>query len=78
MDRPWSDHRISLDGLNFFDAEVQILATELNLDVFWFAPIALKATLTEGLLSAGFAQVGIYGGQAGGALVIDAKGEQYQ
>ncbi len=76
LDRPWSDHAVNLDGLNFFDAEVQLSAAELFIDTFRFAPIAAKATLTKGQLSATFGQAGIYGGQAQGALVIDASGRQ--
>ena len=76
LDRPWSDHAVNLDGLNFFDAEVQLSAAELLLDTFRFAPIAAKATLAKGQLNATFGQAGIYGGQAQGTLIIDASGRQ--
>ncbi len=73
LDQPWSDRHVNLDGLNFFDADVQFSATELLLDKFRFAPIAAKATLNSGVLKTTVSRAGIYSGEAKGALTIDAS-----
>ena len=43
IDQPWSSAPINLDGLNYFDAEVQISAAALNVETFHFAPISISA-----------------------------------
>lgn len=73
LDRPWSDRQINLDGLNFFDADIQVSAAELLLDTFRFSPLAVKATLSGGVFRAMVPQAGIYGGDAKGALTVDAS-----
>ena len=78
LDRPWSDRQVDLDGMNFFDAEVQISAAELLLDTFRFAPISVKATLLNGLMNANFTQVGVYNGQVRGGLAVDVSKGQPQ
>ncbi len=78
LDKPWSDQQVDLDGLNFLDAEVQISAAELVLDTFRFAPIAIKATLTNGLVNASFEKVGVYNGKVDGGIALDVSKDQPQ
>jgi AsmA protein len=73
LDEPWSDKSVSLDGLNFVDAEVQLSATELAIDRFRFAPITVGAILSKGVLKGGITKTGIYGGQMQGTLAVDAS-----
>ncbi len=76
VDQPWSDKSISLDGLNFVDAEVQITAAELAVDRFRFAPITIGVILNKGVLNAGFTKTGIYSGRMQGTLAMDASTAQ--
>ena len=73
LDQPWSDKPVSLEGLNFFDAEAQISAAELRIDRFRFAPISVGAILANGVLTAGVTRTGVYGGQVQGTVVVDAS-----
>jgi AsmA protein len=73
LDQPWSDKTVALDGLNFFDAEVQITAAQLNIDRFRFAPITVGAILTNGVLTAGITRTGTYGGHVQGTFAVDAS-----
>jgi AsmA protein len=70
---PWSDRAVNLDGLNFFDAEMQISAAEFRIDKFRFAPISVGAILAKGVLTAGIVRTGMYGGQVQGTVVVDAS-----
>jgi len=65
---PWSTQ------LNYVDADVQFSAAELNVGTFRFAPIAVHATLANGLLSAALSRTGMYGGQVEGTATVDASG----
>jgi AsmA protein len=65
---PWSGQ------LNYVDADVQFSAAELNVGMFRFAPIAMHATLANGLLSAALSRSGMYGGQVEGTVTVDASG----
>lgn len=71
---PWSEKQFSVDALNFIDSQVRISAAELSLDTFAFAPIAVEADLTGGIVETKFAQAGLYGGQASGTMSLDASG----
>ncbi len=73
LDQPWSDKPFSLDGLNYFDAEVQVTAAQLNIDRFRFAPITVGAILTNGVLTAGVTNTGVYGGRVQGTVAVDAS-----
>jgi len=69
----WSEAPISLIGLNYVDAQVRISATQLNLGAAQFAPAAIDATLAAGVLKSSFANLGTYGGQASGEVIVDAS-----
>ncbi len=72
---PWPDQEVHFDGLNFFDADVQISAAEFTIDAFRMAPIALHATLGRGVVQAALSGVGLYDGAAAGTLGLDASGK---
>jgi AsmA protein len=69
----WSDAPINLTGLNYVDAQVRASATQLDLGEAHFAPAAVDATLAGGVLKASFANLGAYGGQASGEVIVDAS-----
>jgi len=71
--QPWSDREVNIAALNFFDADVQISAAEFRVDKFRFAPMSVRGTLASGVLKAEFPQIGLYGGQGDGVLLVDAS-----
>jgi AsmA protein len=71
--QPWSNVTIDLNGLNYVDAQVRISAAELNLGDTRFAPVAIDAALAGGVLRCGFPNLGAYGGQVSGQLIVDAS-----
>jgi AsmA protein len=71
--QPWSNAPIDLKGLNYVDAQIRISAAALNIGEAQFAPAAIDATLAGGVLKANVANLGAYGGQANGDLIIDAS-----
>jgi AsmA protein len=70
----WSPTTIDLNGLNYVDAQVRLSAAELNTGQAHFAPVAIDASLSSGLLKCALSNVGAYGGQANGEIDIDASG----
>ncbi len=64
---------IDLTGLNYVDAQVRISAAELNVGEARLAPAAIDAALAGGVLKARFSNLGAYGGQANGDLIVDAS-----
>jgi AsmA protein len=68
---PWSNAPIDLSGLNYVDARIRVSATELAVADARFAPAAIEATLAGGVLKASFTDIGAYGGQASGELIVD-------
>ena len=68
----WSDTRINLISLNYVDAQVRMSAAQVDLADVHFAPAAIEATLAGGVLKAAVPNLGTYGGQASGELIIDA------
>jgi AsmA protein len=70
---PWSNALIDLTGMNYVDAQAKISAAGINLGEVHFAPAAIDATLGSGVLKANFANIGAYGGQASGELIVDAS-----
>jgi AsmA protein len=70
---PWSNATIDLNGLNYVDAQVRISAAELNIGETRFAPVAIDAALAGGVLRCGFPNLGAYGGQVSGQLIVDAS-----
>jgi AsmA protein len=71
---PWSNASIDLTGLNYVDAQVRISAAELNFGDAHFAPVAIDSAIAGGVLRCGFQNLGAYGGQASGQLIVDASG----
>jgi AsmA protein len=71
--QPWSNATIDLNGLNYVDAQVRISAAELNLGDTRFAPVAIDVALAGGVLRCGFPNLGAYGGQVSGQLIVDAS-----
>jgi AsmA protein len=70
---PWSNASIDLTGLNYVDAQARISAAEINFGDAHFAPAAIDAALGGGVLKATFSNIGAYGGQASGELIVDAS-----
>jgi AsmA protein len=70
--QPWSDAPIDVSGLNYVDAQIRISANEAVIGQARLAPLALDAKLAGGVLKAGTANLGAYGGQVSGELILDA------
>jgi AsmA protein len=69
----WSDAPIDLSGLNYVDAQVKISAAQIDWADAQFAPAAIEATLAGGVLKASITNLGTYGGQATGEVIVDAS-----
>jgi AsmA protein len=70
--KPWSDAPIDVSGLNYVDAQIRISATEAVIGDARLAPLALDAKLAGGVLKASTANLGAYGGQISGEVILDA------
>jgi AsmA protein len=70
----WSNATIDLNGLNYVDAQLRISAAALNIGQAYFAPVSIDTALVSGMMRATFANLGAYGGQASGQLLIDVSG----
>ncbi|RXT39402.1 AsmA family protein [Bradyrhizobium betae] len=70
--QPWSDAPIDVSGLNYVDAQLRISANEAVIGDARLAPLALDAKLAGGVLKAGTANLGAYGGQVSGEVILDA------
>ena len=70
--QPWSNAPIDVSGLNYIDAQVRISANEAVIGDARLAPLALDAKLAGGVLKAGTANLGAYGGQVSGEVILDA------
>jgi AsmA protein len=71
--QPWSNATIDLTGLNYVDVQARVSAAEINIGEAHFAPAAIEGALAGGVLKARFANLGAYGGQANGDLIVDAS-----
>jgi len=71
--QPWSNATIDLTGLNYVDVQARISAAEINIGEAHIAPAAIDGALAGGVLKARFANLGAYGGQASGDLIVDAS-----
>jgi AsmA protein len=71
--QPWSNASIDLNGLNYVDAQARISAAELVIGDGRFAPAAIDAALTSGVMKAQLANLRAYDGNANGELTIDAS-----
>ena len=72
--QPWSNATVDLTGLNYVDAQFRVSAAALNIGDAHFAPAAIDSSLAGGVLRCIFQNLGAYGGQASGQLIIDASG----
>ncbi|KJC43626.1 cell envelope biogenesis protein AsmA [Bradyrhizobium sp. LTSP849] len=70
--QPWSDAPIDVSGLNYVDAQIRISANEAIIGQARLAPLALDAKLAGGILKTGTANLGAYGGQVSGEMILDA------
>ncbi|MEH2489904.1 AsmA family protein [Bradyrhizobium sp. AZCC 2230] len=70
--QPWSDAPIDVSGLNYVDAQIRISANEAVIGDARLAPLALDAKLAGGILKVGTANLGAYGGQVSGEVILDA------
>ena len=70
---PWSSATIDVTGLNYVDAQVRISTAALNIGEARFAPVAIEASIADGVLKCGFPNLGVYGGQANGEITVDAS-----
>jgi AsmA protein len=71
--QPWSNAAIDLNGLNYVDAQARISAAELHIGDGRFAPAAIDAALTSGVLKVQLGNLGAYDGNANGDLTIDVS-----
>jgi AsmA protein len=69
--QPWSNASIDLSGLNYVDAQLRVSAAELSIGEARFAPVAIDTAVAAGVLKTSFSNLGVYGGQASGQLIID-------
>lgn len=70
--QPWSDAPIDVSGLNYVDAQIRISANEAVIGDARLAPLALDAKLAGGILKVATANLGAYGGQVSGEVILDA------
>jgi AsmA protein len=74
LQQAWSNAPIDLTGLNYVDAQVRISAAEVNIGEARLAPAAIEGALDAGVLKARFSNLGAYGGQASGDMIVDVSG----
>ena len=60
--------------MNYVDAQVRASAAELTVGGAQFAPAAIDATLGSGVLKLRFSNLGAYGGQANGDIIVGCLG----
>jgi len=70
---PWSNAPFDVNGLNYVDAQIRLSAAAITMADASFAPAAIEAVLAGGVLKASVADLGAYGGQASGEVIIDAS-----
>ena len=70
---PWSNAPIELNGLNYVDAQIRVSAAELAIADASFASAAIEAVLAGGVLKASVTDLGAYGGQASGEVIMDVS-----
>jgi len=69
----WSEAPIDLTSLNYVDVQARISATELDVAGAQFTPAAIDATVAAGVLKVSLSNLGAYGGQASGEVIVDAS-----
>jgi AsmA protein len=71
----WSGQEIRLIGLNYVDADVSLSATELNVGSVRAAPVAIHATVNNGVLDVALAPSRLYGGEVQATVSVNASDE---
>jgi AsmA protein len=71
----WSGQELRLIGLNYVDADVSVSATELNVGSVRAAPVAVHATLNNGVLDVALAPSRLYGGEVQATMSVNASDE---
>ena len=71
----WSGQEIRLIGLNYVDADVSLSATELNVGSVRAAPVAVHATINNGVLDVALAPSRLYGGEVQATVSVNASDE---
>ena len=71
-EQAWSSVPFDLTGLNYVDAQIRISAAELSIRQAQFVPAAIDATLAGGIIKMAVPNLGAYGGQASGEMIVDA------
>jgi AsmA protein len=71
----WSEQEIRLIGLNYVDADVQLSAMELNVGSVRAAPVAVHATLANGILDVALSPSRLYGGEVQATVSVNASDE---
>lgn len=69
---PWSNAPIDVSGLNYVDAQIRISANEAVIGDARLSPLSLDTKLAGGVMKAGTANLGAYGGQVSGEVILDA------
>jgi AsmA protein len=69
----WSTAPIDLKGLNYLDARVKLSAAGLKVSGASLGPAEMDASLAGGVLKATIGNLGVYGGQASGEVIVDAS-----
>ncbi|EJW13170.1 AsmA family protein [Rhodovulum sp. PH10] len=67
----WSEQKLDLFGLGLVDADLSLVAREVQVDALKIAPATVEATLLSEVLTVTLARAGLYGGQATGTLTLD-------
>ena len=68
---PWSDAPINLFGLHLFEGDLKLTARDVMMRNVRIAPASIEATLLQDVVTVTLARSGVYGGEAGGELVLD-------
>jgi AsmA protein len=71
----WSGQEIRLIGLNYVDADISLSATELDVGSVRAAPVAVHATLNNGMLDVALAPSRLYGGEVQATVSVNASDE---
>lgn len=71
--QPWSSATLEINNLNYVDLQARISAAELTVGDARFAPAAIDANLTTGVLKAQVSNLGAYEGTASGDLTLDVS-----
>jgi AsmA protein len=74
LSEPWSEREFDLKAFNFFDADMRITADAFAYETFKIAPASVDAVLNAGSLHLTIIQAALYGGEATGAISLDASG----